>query len=141
MRSAHPLDLVLGAVSALGATWASLRLLPPDAGRVRLLALCARMPRFLWQSVMAGIDVARRAFAPRLPLRPGVVDVPAGFPQGLARNAFTTICSLLPGSVPVGDDAESLNVHCLDVDQPVAEQFAAEERAYRRALVPPAEHG
>ena len=64
IRSVQPADLAVGALSAAAATWVSLRLLPPDAGRVKLAALVARGPRFLWQSVLAGIDVARRALSP-----------------------------------------------------------------------------
>ena len=56
IRSAQPADLVVGAITVALATWMSLRLLSPDAGRIRLGALAARLPRFLWQSVRAGID-------------------------------------------------------------------------------------
>ena len=61
-----PADLAAGVVAAAAATWASLRLAPPGAGRVRFSALPGFTLRFLWQSVIAGWDVARRAFDPRL---------------------------------------------------------------------------
>jgi multicomponent Na+:H+ antiporter subunit E len=86
------------------------------------------------QSIVAGIDVARRALDPRLPLRPGFVSYPVCFPPGPARNAFTSLTSLLPGTVPAGDDGEHLVYHCLDVDQPVVAQLAAEETALSRAV-------
>jgi multicomponent Na+:H+ antiporter subunit E len=90
--------------------------------------------RFLAQSVAAGWDVARRAFDPRLPLRPGFVVYPVGLPPGPARNVFTTITSLVPGTVPAGDDAGGLLYHCLDVEQPVMAQLAAEEAVLARTL-------
>ena len=90
--------------------------------------------RFLYQSVVAGLDVARRALDPRLPLRPGFVTYPVGFPPGTARNAFTTLTSLLPGTVPAGEEGGAVLYHCLDVDQPVVSQLAAEEAALSRAL-------
>jgi len=136
IRSAAPADLAVGALTAAAATWASLRLLPPDAGRVRFAVLVALLPRFLWQSVLAGIDVARRAFHPRVPLSPDFVAYPVNLPRGPARNAFETITSLLPGTVPCDDDARTITYHCLDTGQPVVEQLAADERAYGRALVP-----
>jgi len=136
IRSVQPVDLVVGALTVVVATWASLRLLPPDAGRVKLAALAARLPRFLWQSVRAGIDVARRAFDPRLPLDPGFLTYRTGFPRGLARNTFATITSLLPGTVPADDDGSGILYHCLDTAQPVLEELATEERAYAPALVP-----
>jgi multicomponent Na+:H+ antiporter subunit E len=100
-----PLDLAVGVVTAAVATWVSLRLLPPETHRVRLAAVPALALRFVWQSLVAGVDVARRAFAPRL-----------------------------PGTVPVRDDERGLEYHCLDVGQPVTEQLAAEEDAVARAL-------
>jgi multicomponent Na+:H+ antiporter subunit E len=136
IQSAKPLDLAVGALAAIAATHVSLRLLPPDAGRVRVAVLLALLPRFLWQSLLAGIDVARRAFAPGVPLATGFVDYRTGFPRGLARNQFATITSLMPGSLPSGDGQDSIEYHCLDVAQPVAEQLADEERRLARALLP-----
>jgi multicomponent Na+:H+ antiporter subunit E len=136
-----PVDLAVGAFAAAAATWTSLRLLPPEAGRVRFAVLVALLPRFLWQSVVAGVDVARRAFHPRVPLRPDFVAYPVNLPRGQARNAFETITSLLPGTVPCDEDAQTIIYHCLDVGQPVVEQLAADERAYGRALVPGRGHG
>ena len=82
------------------------------------------------------IDVARRAFAPRPPLAPGTLTHPTGLPRGLARNTFATITSLVPGTLPVHDDANGILYHCLDTRQPVLEDLAAEERAYAPALAP-----
>ena len=141
IQSVKPADLAVGLLVAAAAAWASLRLLPADAGRVSFVALAARLPRFLWQSVLAGIDVARRAFDPRMPLRTGFVTYRTGFPRGPARNAFATITSLLPGTVPAGDDDAGIEYHCLDTAQPVAEQLAAEEREYAKAVAPGRGHG
>jgi len=135
-QSAKPANLVVGLLASAAATWASLKLLPPASGRVRLGLLLLLLPRFLWQSLVAGIDVARRAFAPRLCLQPGFVDYPVGLPRGAARNAFELIASLMPGSVASGETPGTITFHCLDTRQPVVEQLAAEERAYARALQP-----
>lgn len=127
-------SLIVGIVAAAGATWASLYLLPPAARRVRLGALITLLPRFLWQSLRAGWDVARRAFDPRLPLRPGFVVFPCTHVPGHLRNTFTTISSLLPGTLPCGENEREIVFHCLDVGQPVVEQLLAEERALARVL-------
>jgi multicomponent Na+:H+ antiporter subunit E len=136
IQSVKPADLVVGALTVMVATGLSLRLLPPAAGRIRLPALAACLPRFVWQSVRAGIDVARRAFAPRLPLAPGFLTHPTGLPRGLARDTFAAITSLVPGTVPVADDADGILYHCLDTRQPVLEDLATEERVYTPALAP-----
>lgn len=140
-QSAAPGNLVVGVLATAGATWLSLRLLPPETGSVRLSALVSLLPRFLWQSLVAGIDVARRALSPRMPLSPGFVAYPVKLPRGTARTAFKVISSLLPGSAPTDEDEHSIEYHALDLDQPVAEQLATEEQAYAKALVPGRRHG
>jgi multicomponent Na+:H+ antiporter subunit E len=129
-----PGNLLVGVLATAAATWASLALLPPARGRVRVGRLLARLPRFLWQSLVAGLDVARRAFSPRLDLQPGFVDYRTQLPRGTSRSAFELIASLMPGSVPSSDGPQHIEFHALDTRQPVAGQLAAEERAYAPAL-------
>ena len=136
MQSVKAADLAIGVFASVFATWVSLRLLPPAAGRLRLASVLMLVPHFLWQSVRAGIDVAGRALAPRVRLHPGFVRFPLGLPVGLARNTFTTITSLLPGTVPCGEDDGVLVYHCLDTTQPVVDQLLEEERRLAGAVVP-----
>jgi multicomponent Na+:H+ antiporter subunit E len=128
-------DLLPGIVAALAATWTSLLLLPPGTARLQLRALAEFSLRFLFQSVLAGADVARRALDPRLPLRPGFVRYPVGFPAGARRNAFTSLTSLLPGTLPLAaDEGGALIIHCLDTGQPIAVQLATEEAMLVRVI-------
>jgi multicomponent Na+:H+ antiporter subunit E len=130
-----PADLVVAVFAALVATWVSLRLLPPGEFRFRPVALAEFVLRFLYKSIVAGIDVAWRALDPRLPLRPGFVVYHTHLPPGMTRNAFCTETSLLPGTLPCGSDEKGgLVIHCLDVTQPVVEQLAAEEALFTRAF-------
>jgi len=135
LSGSDPADLVAGALAAVVAAWASLRLLPPGARRVRPIAVIGLVSRFLRQSVVAGADVARRALDPHLPLHPGFIVYPVGLPPGPSCNMFATLMSLLPGTVPTGTDAGGgLLVHCLDVEQPVAAQLAAEEEHFAQVV-------
>jgi multicomponent Na+:H+ antiporter subunit E len=121
-------DLAVGAAAAAVATWASLDLLPPGQWGLRPLALAGFVLRFLRQSIVAGVDVALRALSPRLPLQPGFVVYRPRCAPGPSRDAFCTVTSLLPGTLPSGpDDSGRLVVHCLDTSQPVAEQLTVEE--------------
>ena len=130
-----PADLVVAALAAVGATWVSLRLLPSGQFNVRPVELTEFVLRFLYKSIVAGIDVARRALDPRLPLRPGIVIYHTHLPQGVTQSAFCTEVSLLPGTLPCGsNDKSGISIHCLDVTQPVAEHLAAEEALFTRAL-------
>ena len=141
MQSLKRADLVMGVFACMGATWVSLRLLPPSSGGLRFGRLLALLPHFAWESVLAGVDVARRALHPGMPLRPGFVACPLGFPPGFARNTFATITSLLPGSVAAGEVEGEIVYHCLDTSAPVVEQIWKEERLLARALIAGRHHG
>lgn len=135
-----PLGLAVGVLAAAAAAAVSIRLLPARAARIdpgALFALLARLPR---QAITAGVDVARRALDPRLPLRPGFVSLPLRLPPGPARGAFRALASLLPGTVaasPTLDERGVLEVHCLDLDQPVVAMLADDEARLARALGTP----
>lgn len=129
-----PVDLVVGVAAAAAATWTSLNLLPPGTFRVRLAGLPRYVAHFLWQSVVAGFDVARRAFSPDLPLKPGLVHYASRHPRGAARNVFASLTCLLPGTLAVRDEPQGLLYHCLDTEQPMVEQLAEEEAAFCRAV-------
>ena len=121
-------DLAVGLLAAGLATWASLSLLAPGATRIRWGALLRLIARFLWQSMVAGLDVARRVLDPRLPIRPGFLAYPVRIPEGARRAAFGALTSLMPGTLPVGSDPDgALVYHCLDLDQPIASSLARDE--------------
>ena len=141
MQSTQPADLAVGVFATLGATWLSRHLLAPTAGHLRFGSLFALLPHFIWESVRAGIDVARRAFDPRLPLRTGFVNCPLDFPPGLARNTFATITSLMPGAVSADATDDALIYHSLDTTQPVVEALWKEEKLLARALIAGRRHG
>ena len=134
-------DTVVGLAAAAAATWVSLRLLPPRTGRLRFTALARLAGRFLGQSAIAGIDVARRVFDPRLPLHPGYLSYPVRLPPGPARSVFGALTSLVPGTLPVGIAADgALIYHCLDLGRPVAAGLARDEALLARALGEPPDH-
>jgi multicomponent Na+:H+ antiporter subunit E len=130
-----PADLPVGFAAVVGATWVSLRFLPPLGSRMRLASIAALAASFLRQSVISGTDVAWRALSPSLELKPGFVACPLRLPEGGERNAFCALSSLMPGTLPTGTDAQgALLVHCLDISQPVAVNLAAEEGLFIRAF-------
>jgi multicomponent Na+:H+ antiporter subunit E len=121
-------DVAVGLLATALATWASLQLLAPGPASIRYGALLRLVARFLWQSMVAGIDVARRVFDPRLPIDPGYLAYPVRIPDGPRRAAFGALTSLMPGTLPVGTDPDgSLVYHCLDLGQPIASSLARDE--------------
>ncbi|HQR51913.1 MAG TPA: Na+/H+ antiporter subunit E [Burkholderiales bacterium] len=131
-----PVDILAGIVTAAAATGVSLRLVPASPHRIRLSALARLLARFVWQSAVAGWDVAKRALDPRLPLAPGFVDYPCRFERGMVRNAFASLTSLMPGTLPIADDGRVLRYHCLDRNQPVLESLSTEEALVADVLDP-----
>ncbi len=121
--------LVLGALFA--AIAAALPLLipePRDAGMPRaLLPTVLRglllLPFFLWQSLYGGIDVAARAFKPRMPLAPAMFDYRLRLPPGPAPVMLASLVSLMPGTLAIVSGAR-LRVHVLDATQDCTDELA-----------------
>jgi multicomponent Na+:H+ antiporter subunit E len=112
-------NAVVGIPAAALATWAGMILLPAGR-RWNFLCVFRYAVGFVWQSVVAGVDVAWRVFQPRMPLHPGIVRVAPRIPAGSGRLLFRAIASLQPGSLACGvDDEGYLLFHCLDTREDV----------------------
>lgn len=128
-------DLAVGAITAVIAAWMSLQLIPAGEITLRPAKALALFFRFLWQSVVAGVTVARIALSPVMALRPGMVSYRTKLAPGNRRYLFMTYASLLPGTLPTGtDESDLITIHGLDTAQPVAEQLAAEEERLSAAI-------
>lgn len=131
-------DAAVGMLVALAAASLSIALRPPREGALRIGSLAMLLASFLRDSLVAGVDVARRAFSPAMPLRTGFVTFRVAAPSGDERSLFTGLTSLMPGSVPAGVDASGdVIFHCLDTDQPITEQLSAYEQRLADALGSP----
>lgn len=109
------------------ATLASVRMLPAIPWSWR--GVPGFLTFFIWQSLRGGIDVARRALHPRLPITPGTVEYRLRLPPGPSRVFMVNVASLLPGTLSAELDAQRLLVHALDETLPVCEELQAlEER-------------
>lgn len=104
--------LAVGAIAA--ATAASVVCWPAGRFHLRAGAMLRFAPWFLWQSLRGGIDVARRAFDPRMPLRPALVELSLRTPNGFSHVVLAWVLSLLPGTATVRAGDGWLTVHVLD---------------------------
>jgi multicomponent Na+:H+ antiporter subunit E len=100
-------------VSTHSGTW-------PDT-RVRPLRLLRLSAQFLWSSVRAGIDVARRVLGRELRIRPAVVSYDWRLPEGGLRTLMIAIINLQPGTLCVFSDGAHVQVHVLDEELPLIE--------------------
>lgn len=117
----------VGAVSVAAALAGSLYLAPPGAGRISLAGLPGFAGFFLTQSVKGGLQVAVRAFRPRMDLAPALVEVPVTLPEGLLRVLLVNTLNLLPGTVCVGLAGDRLRLHVLDARLPIVEEVRQTE--------------
>ena len=103
---------LIGAPVVLCAVLASGALLPGVSWSMS--GLVRFVPFFLWRSLYGGVDVARRALHPRLPISPGLLDYRWRLPPGLPRVFMANTVSLLPGTLSAELDEAYLRVHVLD---------------------------
>lgn len=137
-----PKDLVVGLFASACGTLAAAALLPGSARWPSVRGLMRFAAAFLRQSLLAGIDVAKRAFSPRLPLAPGFVAFRPSLPAGLYRDAFVSLSAMMPGTLPVGSDGrDGVVVHCLDEHQPVLPEMAKDEARLRAVFSGERRHG
>jgi len=119
---------------------ASVMLLPPVPLIWRELVKFA--PFFLRRSLLGAADVARRAFHPRVPIAPDLIDYPLRLPPGLSRVMLLNIVNLLPGTLSAELDGRILRVHVLDsLSDVMPELRTLERRVARISGVPLASPG
>jgi multicomponent K+:H+ antiporter subunit E len=95
----------------------------PDRPRIaRPLLILRFLPIFLWDVVVANLQVAWLIVNVRRELRPTWVVVPLDITDHYALTTLANVISLTPGTVSseFGPGRRTLLVHCLDVDDPDA---------------------
>ena len=103
----------------LASTVTSMLSMPVGAWRWSLPGLARFIPYFLWQSLVGGIDVSRRAFSPSLPIQPGILTYKLRIPPGPERVFFANSLSLQPGTAVASLEGDLLVVHALDTSMQI----------------------
>lgn len=103
----------------------------------RPLRLIAFFGYFVRASILGGVDVAVRALHPRLPIRPHLLRRELAVPPGQPRTLLLSLVSLLPGTLSVELQRDTLVVHALseqsaagldDLEPRIQWLFSLEER-------------
>jgi multicomponent Na+:H+ antiporter subunit E len=108
------------------ATLASVALLAPGSWSV--MGLLRFVPFFLWHSLRGGVDVARRALHPGVPIDPLFFDYALRLPPGRARVSLVMVINLLPGTLSASVSADTLRIHALTRSAGTAAEIASIER-------------
>jgi multicomponent Na+:H+ antiporter subunit E len=132
---------LVGAPVVAAAAATSLSLRPHLTAWWSLPGLLRFVALFLRESVRGGVDVARRAFHPDLPLRPALVRFETRLPTGPAEVALINAVSLLPGTLGAELRGRELTLHVLDSAAPVEAETRALEEAIAAVFRVPLDAG
>ena len=113
----------VGIPAVLAAIYIDFKLFRPENTRWSVVGLIAFVLFFLKYSIYSGMDVVRRAYDPRLPLDPAMVEYPLRLTSSAARNLFICTVSLLPGTLSTAIEGHKLVIHALDVGRPVEHEL------------------
>jgi multicomponent Na+:H+ antiporter subunit E len=120
LTEAYPGSWGFGLPVAILAALVSLAFRQPNGWGISVAGVLRFLPFFLWQSLRGGIDVAGRAFHPRLPLTPGLLELSLRLPPGPPQVFFADTLSLLPGTCSVEISPSGLlRIHALDTTMPL----------------------
>lgn len=70
---------------------------------------------FLWELVLANLNVARLVFSPRIRIRPGIVEIKTRLKSPMGRMALANAITLTPGTLVVDIRDDSLFIHWIVV--------------------------
>lgn len=118
LTDGEPESWSIGLPTVFISAWISMSLTNQHPGRWRLLSAVRFIGFFAIASVRGGIDVARRAFHPRMPLHPDLIRYPFKIENPSARILMANTISLLPGTLSVELHDDDIEVHILDNTQP-----------------------
>jgi multicomponent Na+:H+ antiporter subunit E len=141
LTEGRPGSLVVGLPSVLAAAALATWLVPWPERLVRPLPALRLAGWFAWQSVRGGLDVARRALSPSLPIDPQLVTLSTRLPPGAARVLLADATSLLPGTLSVDLEDDRVLVHALAGGPEVIRDFRALEARIATLLGLPAPEG
>lgn len=122
-------DFLLPGIAAAALAATSSRLIWRKGGRrLSLFGLPGYLLHFLWRSLVGGVDVAARAFHPRLPLSLGFLRYCFRSADGTEQVAFSDAVTLMPGTLVVRLDQKEALFHVLSTETTSREELEEEER-------------
>ena len=111
-------EWIAGAIIALALGIALHRIMPESGGGNPF----SRSWRFLLflivlgkEMILANIDVAYRVLHPRMPLRPGIVEVETGIKSDMGKLFLANSVTLTPGTLSIDYIDDKLYVHWINV--------------------------
>lgn len=80
-----------------------------------LVFIFAYIPLFIYQLLLANLDVARRVLMPKIPLKPGFVKIKTDLKGDFGKLTLANSITLTPGTLTVDVKDDELYVHTVEV--------------------------
>jgi multicomponent Na+:H+ antiporter subunit E len=120
---------LVGLPAIVLAALASRHLVDHAPPRLSLAGLVGFLGLFLRESLVGGLDVARRTLGPRLRVQPGFRRYRLRVQDRSARVLLVNCISLLPGTLAADLDGNDVELHLLDAGEDPAPQLLRLEQA------------
>ncbi|WP_462328797.1 Na+/H+ antiporter subunit E [Thiohalocapsa halophila] len=132
LAGTDPVSWIIGVPAVLLATFAAARLSTLVGADPSPLRLVAFVPFFVWESILGGVDVARRVLSPRLRIDPALIGYRPRLQDAAAKVVFLDTISLLPGTLSADIRDGIIQVHALDADPSVVAGLVGLEQRVAR---------
>lgn len=112
-----PIEFFIGYVVGIALLYVLRRFLHFDFYFRRVIAIVKLILLFLWELVLANIDVAKIVLSPKLNVQPGIIAVPTRLKTEWEVTLLASLISLTPGTLSMyfSEDGKTIYVHSIHV--------------------------
>jgi len=91
---------------------------------------------FIWQCIMANIDIAWRIIRPKISIRPAIIKVPLLVQTDLGRAILSCALSMTPGTIVIDIKDDIMYVHWIYVDDKDPDSYTTKRiRQFEKYLI------
>jgi len=127
LNGGEVMSWIIGVPTVVLAAAINFPFLPRGAWQLQMSGVLPMAWFFLKESYLGAFDVALRAFTPSLPINPSFVNYECRLHSTSARLFFTTMVTLMPGTLSVRANGSHIVIHALDVSAGVESSLRALE--------------
>lgn len=112
-----PIEFFIGYVVGIALLFVLRRFLTFDFYFRRVIAIFKLIILFLWELILANIDVIKIVLSPKLDIQPGIIAVPTKLKTDWEVTLLASLISLTPGTLSMyfSEDGRTLYVHSIHV--------------------------
>lgn len=112
-----PVEFFIGYVVGIALLFVLRRFLHFDFYFRRVIAIIKLLLLFLWELILANIDVIKIVLSPKLNIQPGIVAVPTKLKTDWEVTLLASLISLTPGTLSMyfSEDGKTIYVHSIHV--------------------------